>query len=53
MTYYLSCEKHTNNIASKSLTTTNQVLRQKSRFLKQKHHKGNSSSRLQLSLLLL
>ena len=51
MTYYLGCKKHTNIIASRSVTMTNTVLRQKSNsrvclsdkssFLKQKHNKGS------------
>ena len=45
MTYCLGCKKHTNNIASRGVTITNKVLKQKSkgcvclsdksRFLKQ------------------
>ena len=31
MTYCVSCKKYTNNIASRSVTTINKVLRQKSR----------------------
>ena len=52
MAHCLSCKKHTNNIASRSVTMTNKVLREKSRcseclsdksrFLKQKHHKRSS-----------
>ena len=29
MAFCLSCKKHTNNMASRSVTTTNKVLRQK------------------------
>ena len=32
MTYCLSCKKHTNNMASRSVTMTNEVLRQKPKF---------------------
>ena len=49
MTYCLRCKKHNNNMASRSVTMTNKVLRQKSkcaecfsdksRFLKQNHNK--------------
>ena len=52
MTYCLSCKKYTNDIASKNITRTNKVLRQKSgcsqclsdksRFLKQKHDERSS-----------
>ena len=48
-TYCLACRKHTNNIASKKVTMTNKVVRDKSRsgeclsdksiFLKQKPNK--------------
>ena len=48
-TYCLGCKKHTNSIGSKKVTTTNKVIRDKSRcancmtdksrFLKQKHNK--------------
>ena len=41
-TYCLACKKHTNNIASRKVTMTNKVVRDKSRcgeFLKQKHSK--------------
>ena len=31
MTYCLSCKKHTNNVASRNITMTNEVLRQKSK----------------------
>ena len=51
-TYCLGCEKHTNNVASRSVTVTNKVLRQKSRsseclsdksrFLKQKYVRRSS-----------
>ena len=48
-THCLVCRKHTNNIASRKLTMTNKVIRDKSRcseylsdksrFMKQKHNK--------------
>ena len=48
-TYCLACRKHTNNIASRKVTMTNKVIRDKSRcgdcffdksrFLKQNHNK--------------
>ena len=48
-TYCLACRKHTNNIASRKVTMTNKVIREKSRcseclpdksrFLKQKPNK--------------
>ena len=48
-TSYLACRKHTNNIASRKVTVTNKVVREKSRcgeclsdksrFLKQKPNK--------------
>ena len=48
-TYCLACRKHTNNIASRKVTMTNKVIRDKSRydeclsdksrFIKQKHNK--------------
>ena len=48
-TYCLPCRKHTNNIASRKVTMTNKVVRDKprcgeclsdkSRFMKQKHNK--------------
>ena len=48
-TYCLACRKHTNNIASRKVTTANKVIRDKSicseclsdksRFMKQKHNK--------------
>ena len=51
-TYYLACKKHTNNIASRKVTMTNKVIRDKSRcseclsdksrFMKQKHNKKRS-----------
>ena len=51
-TYCLGCEKHTNSVASRSVTVTNKVLRQKSRsseclsdksrFLKQKYVRRSS-----------
>ena len=31
-TYCLACRKHTNNIGSKTVTMTNKVIRDKSRF---------------------
>ena len=47
-TYCLACRKHTNNIASRKVTMTNKVIRDKSRcgeclsdksiFMKQKHN---------------
>ena len=56
MTYCLSREKHSNNMASKSVTMTNKVLRQKSkcsvcfsdksRFLKQDHSKKCSNKNI-------
>ena len=49
MTYCLSCKNHTNNMASRNVTMTDKVLRQKSkcsvclsyksRFFKQDHSK--------------
>ena len=51
-TYCLACRKHTNNIASKTVTMTNKVVRDKSRcgeclsdksrFMKQKSNKRSS-----------
>ena len=49
MTYCLGCKKHTNNMASRGVTITNKVLKQKwvvclsdkSRFLKQIPNKKN------------
>ena len=48
-TYCLACRKHTNNIASRKVTMTNKVIRDKSRyseclsdksrFMKQEHNK--------------
>ena len=48
-TYCLACRKHTNNIASRKVTMTNNIIREKSRcsecltdkssFMKQKHNK--------------
>ena len=48
-TYCLACRKHTNNIASRKVTRTNKVIRDKSRcseclsdksrFMKQNHNK--------------
>ena len=47
--YCLACRKHTNNIASRNVSMTNKVIRNKcrcsgclsdfSRFMKQKHNK--------------
>ena len=53
-TYCLACRKHTNSIASRKVTMTNKVIRDKSRcidcladksrFMKQKHNKKAVSS---------
>ena len=53
ITYCLACRKHTNNIASRKVTMTNKVIRDKSycseflsnksRFMKQKYNKKQSS----------
>ena len=38
-TYCLACKKHTDNFGSKNVNMTNKVIRNKSRFIKQKHNK--------------
>ena len=38
-TYCLVCKKHTDNYGSRNVSMTNKVIRNKSRFMKQKNNK--------------